>query len=153
MKLTYEDYISRRRIRTPSRKRAVASLSRRSYKAAASNIATSKLSATHVLNKVTQQIRTEMSDICSDRHKSMLKKSDEAIKAFSWQELIAEFKQWVPTLFKLLKKILPKSDEQFLAFFISMLLKKRSKFMSLVQRVVSVMLYGNATHKQVSNNY
>lgn len=83
----------------------------------------------------------------------MLKRSDEAIKDFNWQELIAEFEQRVPTLFKLLKKILPKSDEQFLAFFISILLKKRSKFMSLVQRVVSVMLYGNATHKQVSNNY
>jgi len=75
----------------------VASLSRRSYKEAASNIVTSKPSASYVMNKVMQQICTEMSDICSDKHKTMLKISDEAIKDFKWQDLIAEYKKFLPS--------------------------------------------------------
>ena len=85
-----------------------------------------------------------MSDICSEGHKPLLKRSDDAMMGFKWQELIDEFKKNGSDIVKLLKGMLPKSDERFLAFVISMLLKKRSKFMSLVQHVISVMLYGQA---------
>ena len=38
----------------------------------------------------------------------------------------------------------------YIAFVVSVLLKRRCKHMSLVQRVISLVLYGNAAKKQVS---
>jgi len=45
-----------------------------------------------------------------------------------------ELTQVMPTL---LQKLLPKANVKLLSFFISILLKKRCKHMSLVQRVIS----------------
>lgn len=79
----------------------------------------------------------------------MLRDSHEAVKRFSWKTIWLELEAKVPTLFRLLQAILPKADKKFLSFLISLILKKRCKHMSLVQRVVSVLLYGNAAKKQV----
>jgi len=35
-----------------------------------------------------------MSDICSEGHKPLLKRSGDAMMGFKWQELIDEFKKW-----------------------------------------------------------
>lgn len=55
----------------------------------------------------------------------------------------------MPILHALLRGILPKSDENFIAFVISMILKKQCERMSLVQRVVSTLLYGHSAKKEV----
>ena len=60
-----------------------------------------------------------------------------------------EFEQNVPTLVKLFCCLLPKADRKLVSFIIAVMLKQRCKHMCLVQKVVSVMLYGNATHKEV----
>ena len=78
----------------------------------------------------------------------MLRDSHEAVKVFSWETIWLEFEAKLPMLFRFFEKLLPKA-EKFLAFVISLLLKKRCKHMSLVQRAVSVLLYGNAAKKQV----
>jgi len=49
----------------------------------------------------------------------------------------------------ILQQILPKANRKFLAFLVAMMLKSHCKHLSLVQRTVSVMLYGNRSHKQV----
>ena len=90
-----------------------------------------------------------MSNICSSLRPSILRDSQAAVKDFNWEMLILEFADRIPTLVLFLKKILPKASEKFVTFIISMILKKRCKEMSLVKKVVSVLLYGNGTSKQV----
>lgn len=135
---------------TPSRKRIVNSLGRKSYQAAARAITSADSTKCHVLSSIAQQIRHEMSDICSLQNSSLLRNSYAGIKNFSWKALSSEFYARVPTMMSLLKSILPKSDEKFLLFLVSLVLKKRCKHLSLVQRVISIFLYGYAANRQVS---
>ena len=101
------------------------------------------------INSLTQQIRDEMPGLCSLLRPSILRDSQGAVKNFNWQALVSEFSSRIPTLVLVLKKVLPKANDKFIAFIIAMILKKRCKDMFLVQKVVSVLLYGNGTSKQV----
>ena len=103
----------------------------------------------YAIGSLALQVCKEMSDICSLQHNSLLRDSHKAIKEFSWQVILTEFAYKLPTLLALLKGILPKLDDKFLTFIIAMILKKKCKHMSLVQHVISVLLYGNATSKEV----
>ena len=129
------------------------SLGRRCYKAAATQLSTHKQTKMYAIGSLALQVRKEMSDICSLQHNSLLRDSHKAIKEFSWQAIQTEFAYKLPTLLALLKGILPKSDDKFLTFVIAMILKKKCKHMSLVQHVISVLLYGNATSKEVDNMF
>jgi len=139
---------------TPKRSRPVVSLSRRSYNAAAKGFTTMECLSDRIIRSLTIEVRKEMDHICSDGHKSMLRDGDkDALKKFRWSDVCVELKAHVPTLHSLLRSILPKSDENFIAFVISMILKKRCERMSLVQRVVSTLLYGHSAKKQVHKSY
>ena len=134
---------------TPSRRKAIKSLGRRNYKAAATSIALGNKTKFYIVNSIACQIRREMVNICSLNQPSLLRGSNNCIKKFNWQAILSEFSLKLPTLLLLLKKILPKSDDKFLSFVISLIMKKRCKHMSLLQRVLSILLYGNGTSKQV----
>jgi len=135
---------------TPKRKKPVVSLSRRHYRAAAKGFITTEHLSDHVVESLTQQVRHEMTTICSEQHNSILRDSHEGVKRFSWESIWLEFQANVPTLYKLLKGFVPKADDRFISFVISLLLKKCCKHMSLVQRVISTLLYGHSAKKQVS---
>ena len=137
-------------IKTPLRARIISSYARRCYRTSASGMLNpgSGLSR-YILRTISRQIRVEFNNICSTSNKSILQQSNGMLKSFSWEALWSEFQHRVPVLLGLLRSILPKSDKAFLGFVISLLLKKRNQKMSLMQRLVSVLLYGNAAHKQV----
>ena len=59
-----------------------------------------------------------------------------------------EYQAKVSTLFALLTGLLHKADKKFIAFVVSVLLKRSCKHMSLVQHVISPVLYGNTAKKQ-----
>ena len=135
---------------TPNRKRPMMSLGRRNYTAAASGFTNSKCLSDHILDSVALQVRSEMTYICSEEYNSVLcKPSTKNIQEFNWDKICIELQTAVPTLFKLLSKFLLKADKRFHALIICMLLKKRCKFMSLVQTVMSTLLYGQSAKKQV----
>lgn len=90
-----------------------------------------------------------MKSICSEEHQSLLRDSDEALHYFSWDKIWHEFLQMMPNLSKLLSIIV--QDKMLLCLLISMMLKKRCSKMSLVQKVVSLFLYGHGCGKQVWN--
>ena len=90
-----------------------------------------------------------MAEICSVKYNSFLRKKNEQLKHFSWDELWLELTTKIPSLVKFLKAILPSADKIFIAFVVCMLIKKRCKHMSLMQRIMSVLLYGHAAKKQV----
>ena len=134
---------------TPNRSKAIASLSRRSFKAAATGIVKLQQTRPYIVAEVAKSIKTEMKNICSLEHNSVLRGQEEQLKSFSWENLLVEFKQNVPTLIMLLRYLLPKADGKLLSFIVAIILKRHCKHMSLVQRVISVVLYGNATQKEV----
>ena len=72
------------------------------------------------------------------------------IENFTWERVWLELNSKVPTLVNFLKSLLPRSNFEFISFLICAILKKRCTHMSLLQRVFSVLLYSNATNKQVS---
>ena len=107
-----------------------------------------KLGEKHILAEVTRKIRSEMAEICSVKYTSLLRKKNEELKHFSWDELWLELITKIPSLVKFLPPILPGADKIFIAFVVCMLLK-RCKRMSLMQQIMSVLLYGHAANKQV----
>lgn len=112
----------------------------------------------HMIAQVAKFIRAEMKNICSFAHNSILRGQHDQIKSFNWDSILAELEQNMPTFILLLRHLMPKADGKFLSFIVAMILKRRCKHMSLVQRVISVMLYGNAAQKEVGvfdikNNY
>ena len=141
-------------VKTPSRKHCIKSLARRSYKSLASTVLSSQHSLKPLLLEVSRKIRREMRVLSSDAHDSVLRDSVEAVKRFSWDTVFLEYEKMVPTLLTLLKNLIPRSTlkKPLLCLVVSMILKSRHQRMGLVQKVVSVMMFGNGSSKQVRLN-
>jgi len=133
---------------TPSRRKVVSAFAWRSYKSAAFGI--SKLGGKHVLAALAAKIKSEMTDICSFTFPSLLRKKHKELNHFSWDKPWLELNVKVPWLVRFLQTILPCADKIFITFVVCMLLKKRCKHLSLIQRMISLLLYGHAANKQVS---
>ena len=103
----------------------------------------------HVISEVAKHIRGEIKNMCALTHNSILRDEHEGLKTFNWDSVWAEFQHNVPTLIRLLQSLMPRGDRKLISFLASMIVKRHCKHMCLVQRVISVLLYGNATHKEV----
>ena len=135
-------------MKTPTRKRGIQRLARRNYKSLASTMFTSAEFTKSAMVKLTCRIRDEMQKMSSDAHDSILRDRIEAVKQFSWETVYLEYCKMIPTLIFFLESFIPnlKSKKKiFICFVASSLLKCRHQRMGLVQRAVSVMLYGNGS--------
>lgn len=94
-----------------------------------------------------------MKNICSESHDSIIRDSNEGIRNFRWDRLFHELSQNMPTCVSLLLSMIPGKDDgkrvMLLCVIVSMMLKKRYPKMALLQRAVSVLLYGNDCSKEV----
>ena len=140
-------------IRTPSRKAGIKGIARRSYKTLASTIAKSPIMLASMLKEVCGAIKVEMKQLSSDKHDSVLRDNIEAVKHFHWDTVMLEMEKMIPTLISILKHLVPSPSQNkpLVALIASQLLKARHQRMGLVQRAVSVMLYGNGSSKQVGD--
>ena len=138
-------------ITTPIRKKCVKKLTRKSYPSLAATLVNSPIMINSLIRQLAIKIRTEMKDISSDDHDSILRDSIEAIKHFSWETVYLELSRNIPTLMSLLRQLVkqPAKKKPLLCCLASQLLKSRHQRLGLVQRAVSVMMYGNGTAKQV----
>ena len=104
-----------------------------------------------VLLEISRKIKKEMKDLSSDDRDSVLCDAVEAVKRFNWTTVMMEYEKMMPTLLTLLKQLVPNPIEHkpLLCQVASQILKSRHQRMGLVQRAVSIMLYGNGTNKQV----
>uniref|UniRef100_A0A1X7VIZ7 Uncharacterized protein n=1 Tax=Amphimedon queenslandica TaxID=400682 RepID=A0A1X7VIZ7_AMPQE len=86
-------------------------------------------------------VRKEMKDICSDSHDSIICDSNEGVRNFSCVSLLL--------------LMMPGKDDgirvMLLGVIVPMMLKKRYPKMALLQRALSVLLYGNGFSKEVYN--
>ena len=137
-------------VATPSRKKAVKRLSCRTYKSLAATIIDSPNLSKGVIAKLALKIKEEMKSISSQEHDSILRDPLEAVKRFHWDKVLLEFQYNLPTLVSLVSQLIGRRSKTMLCMIISQLLKARHQHMGLVQRAVSVMLYGNCTAKEVS---
>ena len=139
-------------IKTPSRKSAIKRLARKTYKATATTMLSTPLMSQPILLQLALKIRNEMKEISSTSYDSILRDTVEAVKNFSWETVRLELLQKVPTLMTILSHLIGKSPKQhpLLCLIGSMILKSRHQHMGLVQRAMSVMMYGYGTSKQVS---
>ena len=113
---------------TPTREEAAIKLARKSY----------------------PSVKEEVKVICSDKTNSKLKSDD--VTNFSWDSIWSELLMYMPRLAIFLKEILPDSsndNRRVICLIISMILKYRYPKMSLVQKVISMYVFGNSVHKKV----
>ena len=124
---------------------------RGSYPSLAMSVAQSCRTGDSVLLAVAKSIRKEIKHLYSQTHNSILRDDHEGIKRFSWDTVWAELIAQTPTLVKLLSLMVktPVKDKPLLCLMASMILKHYCPKVSLVQRAVSVLLYGCATPKKV----
>ena len=103
-----------------------------------------------MISKLVIRIKEEMKDICSISHDSILRDHIEAVKHFHWDTVFLELVRKLPTLMSLLSHLLPRPMERkpLLCLLASQLLKARNQHMGLVQRAISMMLYGSGTSWQ-----
>ncbi len=99
----------------------------------------------------------EIAGICSDKHHSVVRsKSIEVLSSFDCKEIIDELCSHAPTLLSLLRDCLktkaPRSKEDLILAVISgIILKHRRPSYSLIQQVISLILYAGHSAKQVCN--
>jgi len=138
-------------VTSPWGKKNVKRIVRKSYASLTSSVVSSPRTSDLVISNICHTIHREMKNICSLSHDSILRDSHERVKHFSWQTVFLELKSNMPTLIKLLAAIIPDHKSKSMICLIAcMLLKKRLGKMSLVQRAISILLYGNGCSKQVA---
>ena len=139
------------KINTPNRKRGIKKLTRGSYKSMAAMMLSAPGSSKSFIIEMGRKIIREMHILSSDEYDSFLRSPIEALNNFSWDKVMTEFSKALPTLITLLQFLIPNVADKkpFVCFVASLLLKCRHQRMSLIQRVISVLLYGNGSTKQV----
>jgi len=117
----------------------------------AASIVDSPVISKGILAKIVAKIKSEMRDISSTAHDSILRDTVEAVKHFHWETVFLELEKKLPTLMSFLSQLVGTQPQRkpLLCLVSSQLLKARHQKMGLVQRAVSVMMYGNCTTKQV----
>lgn len=138
-------------IKTPSRKRNIRKLVRKNYSSLASSVMKSENMAPKLISEICQKIKFEMKDFSRSKSDSVLQDMYVALKQFSWETIFLEVTRGLPTLVHFLSEVVPRPKERIplICMISCQLLKARHQHMSLVQRALSTMLYGNGTKKQV----
>ena len=126
-------------------------LARRRDSAVESVVTASEATKNSTVTCIAKVIKQEIHSICSLEHDSILRDNIEAVKHFSWETVWLELQNKMPTLLQLLKLLVkrPKMNKPLMCLIASMVLKQNSPKLGLVQRAISVLLYGNATSKVV----
>ena len=139
-------------LNTPVRRRTVKQVVYQRYRSVASTLIKNNAALESMLMGLGRKIRAERRKLCSLDHNSVLRNTSEAVKHFSWEVVLEELQSNMPTLVKFLKRVFPQCSSSILCMVVSQLLKFVSPKMALVQRAISVLLYGNGASKQVSIN-
>lgn len=127
---------------------------RKSYRALSSSVVRSSRVSGSIVNEIGKKCTEEMKSLCSSKHDSKLRGTGaEAMHKFSWDTLWAEFSIHTPYLLMVIQSLVSKrhkNNRAFICFIISLLLKSHNSKMALLQRALSVMLYGKGVGKKVS---
>ena len=133
---------------TPTREEAAVKLAHKSYPSFTKTVIENfSVGTTKAFADV---VKEEVKAICSDKANSMLK--SDKVTDFSWDQIWSEFLEHMPRLAMFLTEIVPNSSNGnrcVICLIISMILKVQYPKMCLVQKVISMYLFGNSVHKKV----
>ena len=94
--------------------------------------------------------RLRMGEIKDMSHlDSIFYNTTSALHNFTWDVVWDELKSKAPTLLQFYRHMFRGASKPLICFAISLILKWRSNGMGLVQRVISCLMYGNGSSKQV----
>jgi hypothetical protein len=140
---------------TPSRKAIVKGLTRKQGPTFAKTTWASEKYRTEIIKHHSLKLGEEAKAICSSSGEtcSLRSKQVESILSLNWMALHAELSSKAPLLMSVLEAVTPtkRKPQKKLAhcMCVSVLLFARTKNMSLIQRLVSVLLYAGHASKQV----
>ncbi len=143
---------SRKYILTPCRKRLGKAVARRSKSTVAAEVLKDPITKKYVLQRLGVNLRRELALMCSDKVESILQSQD--LKCFTWDKLLLEVSEHSPILYSILQSCThtrrPRHNRNgIIGMCCAILLKFRYGKMSLVQRMVSLILYAGSSGKQV----
>ena len=111
----------------------------------------------HLLKQIGMLLRNELVFLCSDSAGSILRRQSVLeLKEFTWKKLIGELEHKAPLFLTILCECsytrTPRPNQDaVIGMCAAILLKHRVSKMSLMQRILSLVLYGGHSGKQVSS--
>ena len=140
-------------VHTPRRKKLIKKIAHRSQVSLVSTVINSPTTSSTSIKEIAWRIKSEMKVMSSNEYDSIFRHAYtvESLRNFSWERIMLELRQGLPTLTQLLECLIPHPAEKKPLFCLvsSQLLKARHGKLGLVQRAVSTMLFGHSTSKQV----
>ena len=104
-----------------------------------------------MIKAIAREVRKEMQVISSDSRNTVFCDKKIELRNFSWSRMWDKLMKRAPLLMNVVSSLVvhPEESKPMLCLLASMFLKKRNKSLALVQRCISVFLYGNVCSKQV----
>ena len=140
----------------PTRKKICKTITRGSHVALARRCLENDDIRKCIIRGVSRMLRKEIATLCSNLVPSVLRdKSNNGLKSFQWKCLLDELQTHAPMLLEILKSCTkvrwPISQQQAVIGVITAILcKNRRNSASLIQRLISVILYSGHASKMVS---
>ncbi len=141
---------------TASHKHMGKAITRGSKKALVDECFSEPVTSTYMREKIGRILRMEIKCMCSTKTASILSsRSNDALKYFQWNKLLAELKTHAPLLFTMLmactKTKIPRENRKaIISVCAALLLKTRDKHMCLLQKIIALILHAGHSGKQVS---
>ncbi len=136
---------------TPTRKKAVAALSRRYDKKAARECLSNDKIRLYIVNKIGQIVRGELKKMCTSNSKFTCH-SPEDLSQFNWNEMYDQLQQNTPVFLSIMESATQTRANRcnrVAVICAAVLLKFRFQKINLVQKVVSLILYSGHASKEV----
>lgn len=141
---------------TPSRKHIGKAVARGRRQSVAIECLKEHSTKRYPLKRIGMLVRNELVVLCSDSTNSILRQqSVSELKEFNWKKLLSELENKAPIFLTILCECThtrrPRSNrDDVMGMCAAILLKHRFPKMSLVQKIMSLVLYGGHSGKQVS---
>ena len=138
---------------TPKHQRAVKALARRSNMALSNECLADMKTREYTLSSIGRMIRTELKKVSSIQS-VLCSQSNDDLKNFKWDDIYNELKHKAPVFLGVLlsatkTRCARKNQVAVICMCAAILLKYRFKRLSLVQKIVSLVLYGGHCSKKV----
>ena len=146
-------------VMTPTRRRICKPLVRKSRCSVARQCLKDTVIQKYVVKGIGLTLRKEIAKLCSDDVKSVLRDhSPDALKTFEWKKVIQEMGFRAPTLLTLLQWCTKTKKEKvnrecIIGFIAAVMCRYRRPCYSLIQRLLSIVLYAGHASKSVSTVY
>ena len=140
---------------TPTRKHLGKAVARGSKKSVAIECLKDPATRKFLLKGIGVLVRNELKSMCMDSRSSILRNTaTHDLKNFTWDTLLNEASETAPVLLELLQQCtqtrrLRSNRHAVIGMCLSILLKQRYPKMSLVQRIITLILYAGHCGKQV----